>query len=83
MSKIIKDSKQLNEVRDAALDKKAKQADGEHHTIRICMGASCIASGSMQIKMRCKPNSINRALANGFRWLKPAAKVPVRPVPCW
>ncbi|MEA1951252.1 MAG: NADH-ubiquinone oxidoreductase-F iron-sulfur binding region domain-containing protein, partial [Planctomycetota bacterium] len=50
MSNIIKNLKQLNQIRDKALEKQAELAANNHRTIRLCMGASCIASGSTKIK---------------------------------
>ena len=64
MSTIIKNAKQLTKLRDAVLEKKAKLASGDHHTIRICMGASCIASGSMEIKKSLEAELEKQGIAN-------------------
>lgn len=50
MSKIINNVKQLDQLRDDVREAAKKLSAGGHHTIRICMGASCIASGSLEIK---------------------------------
>ncbi len=48
--KIIANVEQLNAVRVYTQAEKSEQATGDHQQIRICMGASCIASGSDRLK---------------------------------
>jgi NADH-quinone oxidoreductase subunit F len=50
MTQTIANAKDLTILRDAIREEKAKQAAQGHKQIRICMGASCIASGALKVQ---------------------------------
>ncbi len=50
MTQIIANAKDLTILRDAIRAEKAKRSAEGHKQIRICMGASCIASGALKVQ---------------------------------
>ena len=50
MTQIIANVKELTALRDAVRAEKAKRAAEGHKQIRICLGASCIASGALKVQ---------------------------------
>jgi len=50
MSQRIENPQQLNELRDSVRQRQADRTANKHRQIRICMGASCIASGAAELK---------------------------------
>ncbi|MBN1911810.1 MAG: NADH-quinone oxidoreductase subunit NuoF [Pirellulales bacterium] len=50
MSKHIANPKELAKIRDRLQAEEQARRENRHKQIRVCMGASCIASGSRQVK---------------------------------
>ena len=59
MTQIIANAKELTILRDAIRAEKAKQSAQGHKQIRLCLGASCIASGALKVQA-----ALEKALAD-------------------
>ena len=62
MTQSIANAKDLTILRDAILAEKAKQVAQGHKQIRICMGASCIASGALKVRAALERELADRQL---------------------
>lgn len=62
MTHIIATVQDITKLRDALRDEQSKSKSLGHKQIRICMGASCIASGSLKIKAAIETELCNRNL---------------------
>jgi NADH-quinone oxidoreductase subunit F len=62
MTQIIANAKDLTILRDAILAEKAKKVAQGHKQIRICLGASCIASGALKVQAALQRELADRQL---------------------
>lgn len=62
MTQIIATVKELTSLRDSLREQQAKSEAAGHKQIRICMGASCIASGAMSVKAAIEKELQNRQM---------------------
>ncbi len=60
MTQIIANVKELTALRDAVCAEKAEQSAQGHKQIRICLGASCIASGALKVRAALEKELANR-----------------------
>ncbi len=62
MTKTIANMEELTALRDRVVAAQNKLAKTDHKQIRLCVGASCIASGALQLKARLEEEIANRGL---------------------
>jgi len=62
MTQIIANAKDLTILRDAIRTEKTKQSAQGHKQIRICLGASCIASGALKVQAALERELADRQL---------------------
>lgn len=64
MTQLIADAAQLDQLRDAVHERYRTQLHEGHRQIRICMGASCIASGAEGLRDAIRQELITRGLTD-------------------
>jgi NADH-quinone oxidoreductase subunit F len=62
VSEAIANVTELNELRDAVWAENKRAAEAGHVRIRLCMGASCIASGAMKVKQALEQEIAHRGM---------------------
>ena len=62
MTQAIANAKELSALRDFVRKEKAEQAAKGHKQIRICLGASCIASGALKVREALEKELANRQI---------------------
>ncbi|MCX5682269.1 MAG: NAD(P)H-dependent oxidoreductase subunit E, partial [Planctomycetota bacterium] len=62
MTQAIANAKELTALRDAVRAEKAKLSAEGHKRIRICLGASCIASGALKVQAALEKEIVDRQM---------------------